>query len=327
MKTKIVYALSSDDNDMYLEQILLSSYSLKLHNSHCHAILVVDDKTEKNLVDKRMQIMNNIDELVVVKTPQNLSKHECSRYLKTTLREHIQGDYLFIDGDTIICSSLEIIDQCPYEVAAVLDCHNPVYDCHNPIYDGLRKQLAFVGYAITTEQDKLYYNSGVMYVKDTPKAHELYKTWHQIWNNYRIEIGIDQPALAKANSKMGYVIKELDGIWNCQILVNGLRFLHEAYIIHYFSSGLRISCYFANTKIFRQIKENKCIIPVEVQQCIKNAKSAFASECEMLAGDLYYSPVIRFVIAQYIYHRWVYDLLNKIVCLYQIMVKCIKRWL
>lgn len=323
MKTKIVYALSSDDNDMYLEQVLLSSYSLKLHNPHCHAVLVVDDKTEKSLVDKRMQIMNNIDERVVVETPQDLSKKECSRYLKTTLREHIQGDYLFIDGDTIVCRSLEIIDQGQHEVAAVLDCHNQ-------IYEGKIWEFAIMGHAVITEQDKRYYNSGVMYVKDTPKAHELYKAWHQTWNNYRIEknICVDQPALAKANSEMGYVIKELDGTWNCQILGNGLRFLHEAYIIHYFNARIGIpSYYFADAKVFRQIKENKCIIPVEVQQHVKNAKSAFTSECELLAGDLYYSPMIQFINAQYLYHRWFYNLLNKIVCLYQMVVKCIKRWL
>ena len=324
MQTKIVYVLSSDDKDIFVEQLILSSYSLKLHNPTCHAVIVVDDTTEKNLVGERMRIMDYIDERIVVETPSGLSKKEVSRYLKTTLREYIEGSYLFIDSDTIVCGPLELIDQCPHDIAAVLDTHNL-------IDEGKIWELAVIGHPMLKEQDKKYYNSGVMYVQDTPRSHELYKVWYQYWNEWRIRknIIIDQPTLAKANSGMGYIIKELDGAWNCQIVNNGLRFLYKAYIIHYFNARIGSSSYyFANMDVFRQIRKNNYIIPINVQQNVKEAKSAFASQCEILAGEklnLYRGILVQFVYAQYLYHRWFYNLLLKMVCLYQAMVKCLKR--
>lgn len=324
MKTKIVYVLSSNDSDIFLEQILLSSYSLKLYNPNCHAVLVVDENTEKNIIDQRIQIMSHIDERIVVNIPFDLSKKEASRFLKTTLREHIHGDYLFLDGDTIICQSLAEIDNCPYDVAAVLDRHNY-------IHEGLISEFSLIGHSVSQENDKLYFNSGVMYVKDTKLTHNLYKAWYQNWNEWRIKknICIDQPTLAKVNSQMGFVIKELSGIWNCQILGNGLKFLHEAYIIHFYNSSVsKTTYYFSNPDIYRKIKADSYIIPNEIRQKVRNSKSAFASECQILADEelnLYRSRVVRFIFAQYYYHKQFYRFLVRVVALCEKIMEIIRR--
>ena len=42
MKTKIVYAVVSDESDVYLEQVVLSAYSLRQHNPTAFVELVVD---------------------------------------------------------------------------------------------------------------------------------------------------------------------------------------------------------------------------------------------------------------------------------------------
>ena len=53
MNTKIVYTLVSDDSDTYLEQALLSVYSLRIHNPRAIVELAVDQFTAMTLVDKR----------------------------------------------------------------------------------------------------------------------------------------------------------------------------------------------------------------------------------------------------------------------------------
>ena len=53
MKTKIVYAVSSDEQDNYLEQTVLSVFSLKRHNPDAVVEFVVDERTDKTIVGKR----------------------------------------------------------------------------------------------------------------------------------------------------------------------------------------------------------------------------------------------------------------------------------
>ena len=45
MKTKIIYVLVSNENDCYLEQALVSIYSLRLYNPDANLLLLVDEET------------------------------------------------------------------------------------------------------------------------------------------------------------------------------------------------------------------------------------------------------------------------------------------
>ena len=97
MQTKIVYTLVSDESDTYLEQALLSVYSLRLHNPQAIVELIVDQFTSKTIVDKRSEIRKFITDLITVDVPEDYTKVQKSRYLKTNLRQFVKGDYLFID--------------------------------------------------------------------------------------------------------------------------------------------------------------------------------------------------------------------------------------
>ena len=49
MKTKIIYVLVSNENDCYLEQALVSIYSLRLYNPDANLLLLVDEETSRTL--------------------------------------------------------------------------------------------------------------------------------------------------------------------------------------------------------------------------------------------------------------------------------------
>ena len=108
-------------------------------------------------------------------------------------------------------------------------------------------------------ENDFYFNSGVLFVKDTDDTHQFYEYWHSLWRKNVLKgINYDQPSLAKANELMGCKICKLDDIWNCQINANGLPFLSKAKIIHYFASGMGAKSYvpykFLDKKIFCRIK-------------------------------------------------------------------------
>ena len=172
MKTKIVYTLVSSPSDFYLEQALLSVYSLRIYNPQSIVELVVDQFTEKTIVDKREEIKKYITNLVKIDVPAEFNKVQRSRYLKNNLRKFIKGDYLYIDCDTVVCKPLDDIDNMSADVAMVADLNrdlllddpNTIHKCEKAGFYNMK--------------GKPYYNSGVIYAKDTPKAHMFFFITH-----------------------------------------------------------------------------------------------------------------------------------------------------
>ena len=287
MNTKVVYAVVSDNEDVYLEQALVSIYSLKYYNPTAVVVLVVDERTDSTIVDKRAKILEFVSEKIVIDVPSSFNKKKASRFVKTSLRDYIQGDYLFVDADTIISSSLEDIDEVQFPIAAVKDRHFSLQE-HR-----FRNNICSYANAIDwkiSEQDYIYFNSGVFYVKDLPVAYDFYHLWHSLWlNSCSLGVNIDQPSLAKTNSAFGNIIGELNGEWNCQILTNGLPFLCSAKILHYFSSNLNCSdCFpfiFSDPQVYLNLKESM-VITKEISQMILNAKSEFLVNTEIIGGKM-----------------------------------------
>ena len=331
MKTKIVYVLCSNENDNFLEQVILSAYSLKLHNADSTVCLVVDDKTQDAMAGDRLNVKKYIDKLVSVNLPEEFSQKERSRWLKTSLREIINGDFLYIDTDTIISDSLQDIDEFNFDIGAVLDRHVPM-DVH-PNAEKIKRQAKVIDFEFK-EKDSCYFNAGVLYVKDNEKTHLLYKKWHSNWLESRNrKMFVDQPSLAKANRDMGYIIKEMDGLWNCQVLANGLSYLTEGKVLHYFASnmGIKTSIFafnFADPKILNAIRNNNYELPDDLKAKVSRCRRQFAQQTEILSGaklDLYRDDVVQFVFNQYFFNPRIYQVLKMMVSFQRSIRKLFKK--
>lgn len=285
MKTKIVYSIISSKSDVFLEETMVSIYSLRLYNPDAVVVLVVDDQTYDSFTCSRSQINEYVSEIIVIKVPSELSKKQKSRFLKTNLRQYIKGDYLFVDSDTIITSSLEEIDTFIFPIGAVKDRHLDleVHTHKNDIY----KCAKIIGWNIGNEV-RNYYNSGVFYVKDIELTHDFYKHWHDIWlDGLKKGVDIDQPSLGKTNYLFNNIIHELDGVWNCQILTNGVPYLSNAKILHYFTSNVNNKSNYpfllSDVSIYESIKKDGTLT-TELKQRIFNAKSQFSNNYEIIGG-------------------------------------------
>lgn len=320
MTTKIVYVLTSDHTDCYLQQAIISIHSLRMYHPDATVIVVVDMSTYNSLTGDREMLMKYASEIKIVECPSHYTKHQCSRHIKTSLRHYIDGDYLFIDTDTIITDSLEEIDQFDFVVGAVLDKHI-LLENHPKKYD-IKKWAFIAGWNIESE-NMPYFNSGVMFVKDTPEAYEFYDKWNLAWANSILKgVNLDQPALGKILSENNLKITEMNGIWNCQITDNGLRFLSNAKIIHYFASmqqwdtSEEIPYYFRDSVVCEILKKEHNLIPPKIRYEILHAKRAFKDRCIILTGrnlDLMETRLFRGVKWLYFNHYRVYDCLNRFV--------------
>jgi hypothetical protein len=321
MITKIIYVIVSDETDTYLEQALISVYSARLHNQDAHIGIVIDDLTAETIINKREEINKYIDDTIVINIPGEHSKAYRSRFIKTNLRNLVKGDFLFIDTDTIICNPLDDIDDISWDICAVreLNKHNKFSDEEPWMYQlakkvGIEKEL----------WGEPYFNSGVMYVKDTETTHSLYNKWHQYWQEYTQKgLHTDQTPLCMANKIEGHPIHLLDDTWNCQIKYEGINYAYSAKIVHYFYGMDENEFLFSMHSVLKTIKETG-FIPYFIKDIVLHPNKAYMIDAKSMAyireqGDIrrvYEESKCFFFILQKIGHIYLafkrrYNFLNK----------------
>lgn len=253
MKTKLVYVLTCAPEATYIEQALMSVWSARYWNQDAHIVLIVDDKTDALLTGKRGEILKYISEKIVVPFDDDaLTPMYRSRWIKTQVRQMIDGDFLFVDCDTICQRPLNDIDTFECEIGAVLESHLKVSEYCDSLYSTAKKANETIG--VNIDDERLYFSSGVLLVRDTESTHQLYKLWHQYWKEGNDSgLKIDQPALAKANRDTGHIIRQIPDTYNC-ILFTRPIFVREAYILHI--AAYQNPSFLFTDKVLNYVKKN-----------------------------------------------------------------------
>ena len=266
MRTKIVYVLVSQQTDYYYEMLQLSIYSLRLYHPNDVVEVVMDEDTYSRLEEVEAPILKDIVPNVV-SVSDEYTLIQRSRYLKTRLRQIVKGDFLFIDTDTIVCESLSDIDNVEADVAMVADENTDHAYSHKPQRD-LNDKAGF-----ERKDSDPYYNSGVIFVRDSQQAMMLFDAWHTLWRqSLRNGVTQDQPALCQANADLGFPIRELSGVWNCQLFTPaGVGLINNSKVFHYWGSIKKDAC--ARIEhLLRHIKNNGRITEA-VAQVARNPRT------------------------------------------------------
>ena len=144
-----VYVLVSGKNDLYYEQALMSTYSLRNIMPDASVVLLVDNKTEDSINSdslKRVEIKKYVSKIISVQFDEKVSNAERSRLIKTSIPEYIDDDFLYIDCDTIIADDLSEIEKTPYKTAGILDGHVMLNEhIHKKYFLERDKKLGFHG--------------------------------------------------------------------------------------------------------------------------------------------------------------------------------------
>ena len=268
MKTKLVYVLTCAPDATYIEQALMAVWSARYHNPDAHIVLMVDDKTDALLTGKRGEILNYITEKIVVPIEdETLSPMYRSRWIKTQVRQMIEGDFLFVDSDTICQRPLNEIDGFDCEVGAVYESHLLIKDFYPSLYRSAKIQFANLGMEVDDEKE--YFSSGVLYVKDTDRTHRLYALWHQNWQiSYTKGVPMDQPSLAQSNRELGRIIMQIPDTYNCILFTQPL-FVREAHILHI--AAYRNPAYIFSNRMLNYVREkgigNEWLLHVLLHPC------------------------------------------------------------
>jgi hypothetical protein len=281
---KYIYVLASSENDLYYEQFFLSVVSLRLYNPAAEVVLLLDTLTKKGLAGNRTGYEKNVSDVIVIKAPDELSQKEVSRFIKTSMRQYVTGDFLYIDCDTVIADTLDNTFPQGISIGAVPDCHIPLKRHH--YYQQFRDENLKLGFKFILECDT-YYNGGIIYCGDTPASYRFFERWHALWNDCRKKGNSqDMPSFNRANHELHNIISAIGDEWNCQISNNGLPFLNYAKIIHYFATSIffvESPFIFASKTVLSSIKKTG-EISTDILEKLQNPKSAFALN-SMIVSD------------------------------------------
>lgn len=273
-----VYVLVSSEKDTYYEQTMISISSLRQHNSDAKIVIIVDQGTATTFTGKRTYHENLGVNVREIQVPEQYNNRDRSRFLKTTMYNYIDEDFLFIDGDTLICEKLD----CNEITSNMQDIHiGMVLDRHQKIsensYKNFYEQRANPLHWRSGFQDK-HFNSGIIWIKKSPEAKQFFDEWHNLWKETleKYSVVYDQTALNEVNARLKGVVKEIDGTWNCQATRRSsfLKFLNNAKIMHYYAS-FGLTCFdLANKDIQKTILSGT---HKELDAIMANPKIAFSS--------------------------------------------------
>lgn len=274
MRTKIVYVLVSSGNDIYIEQAYMSIWSCKYYNPDATIVLATDSATKQHL-DKYIAMKGLISEFVIHEFNPDVSNFERSRFLKTSLRSIIEGDFLFVDTDTIFCDTIKEIDGIISDIAMVENLHIPTLES-SPYKNTIYKRLSDF-FNIKPNKDCAYYNSGVIYSKDSQVSSDFYNAWHKNWSISKFNPGgiYDQASLLKTVLEYPDYVHPLGGIYNVQISAS-IKYLYSGKIIHFFNVNLMKNVIhpFLDKKYYVKIKQYGDLSE-DVKDDIINCKSLF----------------------------------------------------
>lgn len=232
--TKYLFVLTSSPKDFFCEQTIVAIASLRVHNPGAFVTLLTDDKTAASLTGNRAVLKEAVDELKVLELDEKFTPMLRSRYLKTVMRNVIDGDFLYMDSDIAIVGDLSIPEEWKGGIYAVLDFHTNLHKAIN------RKKILnnakMLGFSPILNDE--IFNGGVMFAADTPENRKFFETWHELWL-YCVSKNFpyDMASLAESNFKFGYITKKAPGEWNCQ-LAYGRRFVPNGKVLHFFGSRI-----------------------------------------------------------------------------------------
>lgn len=325
MKTKLVYILTSTIKDIYLEQMYVSMYSAKHYMPDVHIVLLTDTATKKTFNGVRAKEIRYADEIISVELDsKKYNGQQRSRQLKTSARNCIDGDFLFVDCDTIICKPLYEIDNFDFDIAACIDTHSEFKN--NPYRNMCLRHGKLLGWPIENEDD--YFNSGIIYVKDNDLTRRFYSRWNEnLLSGYPQKVFMDQPSFAKTNYEFKHIVKKMDDVFNCE-LKHGIKYLNNARIVHYLCTN---KSRYQDEQLFvlneREILDNiksNAIIPIRVEATISNPFNGLASVTHCFAGrDVHFFATEFYNLVRILYN---YPMLFRIINFPAKIIKIIAKY-
>ena len=137
--------------------------------------LVVDRQSAECFEDSCPQLIELVDNFLVIESEfQELTPR--NRDARMRLRAIVDGDFLYVDGDTVFLRAPEL-RPFSHPISAVPDCNQEDRsgDAGHGVF--IRKVLGELGWGAPSQK----YNGGVLFFAEDRRTHDFCKQWHANW--------------------------------------------------------------------------------------------------------------------------------------------------
>lgn len=230
MSLQFVYILVSDDGDPYEEMACTSIRLLRGLHRDAKVRVIVDPRTADSLKRRASGLLKCADVIVHKTRGHKLATYR-SRFLKTSMRQIVDGDFLYLDVDTLPVRPLDAIFASDGKLACALDRNAQNPEPHCPTW--IRHVFGPLAWRYPVRQ---YFNTGVIFFPDTSAARAAGREWHRRWRTTAaMGIHYDQPAFNSTLDALDTPIRELPVRFNAMVSAD-MSFAADAALIHLFAS-------------------------------------------------------------------------------------------
>jgi hypothetical protein len=208
------YVLTTNGNDVMADLNLISVWSLQQSNPDAYVVLLCDRESAEALQRTGHPLRTAVDEVLAIETPAGSPAFR-NRFVKTSMRKHVSGPFLYLDADTLIRGDLSSVFAIQSHFAAApnlsgTEISSQISSWETWVFDTMRWQMPTL----------LFVNGGVLFFSDHQETHALSDLWHWKWRECTERMGMqyDQPSLNSALHETGIVVEQLAHRFNAQVL-------------------------------------------------------------------------------------------------------------
>src|SRR5580704_8513167 len=172
MPIHVCYVLSTNGEPYYGDLLAVSAKAVRRLYPDARMTIVTDERS----LDFARPLADRLAASVRSAGTYRGDVRVRSRFAKTQVRELIDGDFLYLDADTLPVARFDELFACRAPLGAALDRNRT-----NPSGAFPADQAGYFQRLGWPHPTPLYVNSGVVFWRDCPAARELGRSWHANW--------------------------------------------------------------------------------------------------------------------------------------------------
>jgi len=230
----VCYAIATGGNRLYADLVTISALSVRRIYPGCKITVLTDDKSLPNISNELQQLADAGAQIRSLGKFDGNARYR-SRFVKTQVRNALDGDLLYLDADTAVVREFDDLFDCTAPFSAAID-RNRAHPAGG-FPDWVTADFDRLGWRHPT---RLYLNAGVIFWRDCAAARALGKLWHENWLRYSATVNnpADQPAFNHSIASLGLEPKILLDEFNARVGVSP-DFAKGARIYHLLSGDER----------------------------------------------------------------------------------------
>jgi len=210
-RQQVVYVITGDSlasASRYVDGACVSIHSLRRFHPSVSVVCACDRRIHACIRAAAHPLADLVDLSIECPDADGGPVHR-SRAIKTSLRQRIEGPFVYLDADTLVSGPLDELFGSPTDVGFTVDRFFP--DAPGSFPAWLRPFYDRLQWRPTVR----YFSGGIFHAADTPAAAALFSAWHASWRR-TVEIGIvsDQPSLNRAIATTPHAMTEYPESFN-----------------------------------------------------------------------------------------------------------------